>query len=353
MAKSKRPQQQPKRIGQSQPEGVTRAATVKHSGAAASGKAGTSSATMEKATSGGASASRLSGIRERSQGAGAQRRPAQRTRYAQQPWWRRNLGAIITVSSVVVLIGAFVAFAKFQNNQAAAGVGDPAPSAVMKDLTTVPASTFAKVGAGNALDQIQATAPNTPLLTASGKPEIVYVGAEYCPFCAAERWGTVVALSRFGTFKGLDLMRSASNDKYPNTATLSFRDATYTSKYIVFNATETQDRDGKPLATPSADVLNIFKTYNPQGSIPFTSYGNQYVSIGGPFSDSTMTMLQTLDWQQVSSQLKDPNSDVSKAVIGSANYQTAAICKLTNNQPGDVCNTPVIQQLEAKLPVAK
>jgi len=33
--------------------------------------------------------------------------------------------------------------------------------------------------------------------------------------------------------------------------------------------------------------------------------------------------------------------------------QTAAICKLTNDQPGDVCGTPVIQQLEATLPQAK
>jgi uncharacterized protein DUF929 len=367
MAKSKRPPQQPKRIGQSQPEGVTRAAG-RPGAAAGAGKTsatGANGATNGKATSGTASgatsASRLSGIRERSQGAGAQRKPQQRTRYAQPPWWRRNLGLIITVSVVVVLIGAFVAFAKFQNNKAAAGIGDPVPSAVMTNLTSVPASTFDKVGAGSALEQLQATAPNTPLLSSGGTPKIVYVGAEYCPYCAAERWGTVVALSRFGTFKGLILMRSSSSDVFPNTPTLSFRDAKYTSKYIVFDATETQDRTNQPLASPAADVMDIFKTYDAppyidaqnQGSIPFMSYGNQYVSIGGPFSQSTMTTLQGLDWQQVSSQLKDPNSDVAKAIIGSANYQTAAICKLTNNQPGNVCNTPVIQQLEGKLPVAK
>ncbi|HEY7850085.1 MAG TPA: hypothetical protein VIC27_08470, partial [Ktedonobacterales bacterium] len=119
---------------------------------------------------------------------------------------------------------------------------------------------------------------------------------------------------------------------------------------------ETQDRNGTALATPPADVLAVFNTYDTapyttsQGSIPFMSYGNQYVTVGGPFFP---TMLAGLTWQQASSQLKDPNSDVAKAIIGSANYQTAAICKLTNNQPGNVCETAVIQGLEAKLPAAK
>ena len=353
MAKSKRPQQQPKRIGQSQPGGVSRVVTAgKASEATVSGKtaANGDTAAVKKTNlvSSDASPSRLSSMRERTQG--GQRRPQQRARYAQQPWWRRNLGALITVTAIVVLIGAFVAYAKYQNNQAAAGIGDPVPSSVMKDLTTVPASVFTTVGAGASQSQISATAANTPLLTANGKPELIYVGAEYCPYCAAERWGTVVALSRFGSFSGLELMRSSSSDVYANTPTLSFRNATYTSKYITFNATETEDRNKAALATPPADIMTIFTNYDTGGSIPFMSYGNQYVTVGGPFFP---TMLSGLTWQQVSSQLKDPNNDVSKAIIGSANEQTAMICKMTNNQPGNVCNTPVIQQLQAKLPVAK
>ena len=357
MAKSKRPQQQPKRIGQSQPGGVSRAAAPasKTSGATTGGKTDTTSATTNgksatsaaKATS--ASASNLSGIRERTQGA-QQRRPQQSKRYSQQPWWRRNLGALITVTTIVVLIGVFVGVALYQNKQAAAGIGDPVPSSVMKDLTTVPTSVFTTVGAGTSQSQITATAANTPLLTANGKPELIYVGAEYCPYCAAERWGTVVALSRFGTFSGLELMRSSSTDVYPNTPTLSFRNVTYTSKYITFNATETEDRNNAALATPPADIMAIFTSYNTGGSIPFMSYGNQYVTVGGPFFP---TMMAGLNWQQVSSQLKNPNSDVTKAVIGSANEQTAMICKMTDNSPASVCNTPVIQQLQAKLPVAK
>src|SRR5215471_17073708 len=36
-------------------------------------------------------------------------------------------------------------------------------------------------------------------LTSGGKPEMLYIGAEYCPYCAAMRWSMAVALSRFGT----------------------------------------------------------------------------------------------------------------------------------------------------------
>ena len=53
----------------------------------------------------------------------------------------------------------------------------------------------------------QATSAPTTItgapLTSGGKPEMLYIGAEYCPYCAAERWAMIVALSRFGTFSGL------------------------------------------------------------------------------------------------------------------------------------------------------
>jgi hypothetical protein len=78
------------------------------------------------------------------------------------------------------------------------------------------------------------------VLTANGKPLVVYVGAEYCPYCAAERWAAVIALSRFGTFSGLGQTHSSSTDVYPNTATLSFHGASYTSQYLQFQGVETQ-----------------------------------------------------------------------------------------------------------------
>lgn len=365
MAKSKRPQQQPKRIGQSQPEGVARATGGAKASAATTSKtpvgaAARAASATAPATSVNGGSSRLNTIRERtSASTGAQpRRPVQRKRFAQAPWWRRNIGAITVTSIVVVLIAAFVIAANLQNRQAAAGIGDPVPSSVMKTLATIPASEFASIGTGSTGIVMQATTANTPVLTANGKPEVVYVGAEYCPFCAAERWSTVIALSRFGSFSGVELMRSSATDTAPNTPTLSFRNATYTSKYITFSMIETQDRNGAALATPSADISAIFSQYDQPpyitasqaGSIPFTSFGNQYITIGSPYDPR---LLAGLNWQDVANQLKDPTSQASQAIISTANYQTAAICKLTNNQPGNVCNTPIIQQIEAKLPAAK
>ena len=35
-------------------------------------------------------------------------------------------------------------------------------------------------------------------LTSNGKPEMLYIGAEFCPYCAASRWSMALALSRFG-----------------------------------------------------------------------------------------------------------------------------------------------------------
>ena len=46
--------------------------------------------------------------------------------------------------------------------------------------------------------------------------------------------------------------------------------------------------------------------------------------------------------QQVADALSDPNSDIAKAVGGAANAFTAQLCKLTNNQPADVCSSAAV-----------
>ena len=311
-------------------------------------RSATASTVVEKPTGGSSGGSRLAEIRARTP-----QRPQNRRRYARQPWWRRNLAALSTVVVVVGLIVAFIVYTNMQNKTTAAGIGDAAPASVLTAISGVTAKTEAAVGAGGVQIGLEGTPPNVPVLTSKGLPEVIYVGAEYCPYCAAERWSTIIALNHFGSFKGLTLMKSSPSDIYPNTSTFSFRGATYTSKYLVFNATETQDRNRQALDTPNADALAAFNTYdtapytNQQGGIPFVSYGNQYVTTAGPYQP---TMLQNLSWQQIASQLNNPNSAVTKAIVGTANYETATICKLTNNQPADVCGASYIQQIEATLP---
>ena len=48
------------------------------------------------------------------------------------------------------------------------------------------------------------------------------MGAEFCPFCAAERWPLIVALSRFGRFTTLHNMQSAQLSVFPAIQTFSF-----------------------------------------------------------------------------------------------------------------------------------
>lgn len=326
-----------------------RAQTTQRAAGQTPSSGGTSASATSTAPKPASGSSRLAEIRARQPQRAHQQ---QRKRYVTQSWWRRNLYPISTVVVVVGLVVGFIIYANMANQKAAVGIGSAAPQSVLSALSGVSAQTAAAVGGGGTQIGLEVTPPNTPLLTKNGLPEMIYVGAEYCPYCAAERWSTVIALNRFGSFKGLTLTKSTSTDVFPNTNTLSFRNATYTSKYLVFNATETEDRDQKPLGTPSAEALTAFTTYDvapytsQQGGIPFVSYANQYLTTGGPFQP---TMLQNLTWQQIAGQLNNPNSDVTKAIVGTANVETATICQITNNKP-PVCSAPWVQALEKTLP---
>jgi len=222
--------------------------------------------------------------------------------------------------------------------------------AVTRDITSVPASTLTSVGTGS----LPATGlPIKPItgkpLTAAGKPEMLYIGAEYCPYCAAMRWSMAVALSRFGTFGPLKGIYSAANDVYPNTPTLTFYKQQYSSPYLTFTPVENLNGQHKLLQPVTKAQKALWTTYGTtQGSVgyPFIDFGNK-VAVSGPLY--VPTMLKGLTWAQVASKLKNPNDPVSKAVNGAANYVTASICKMTGDKPGNVCTAAPIRTIEAKL----
>ena len=91
---------------------------------------------------------------------------------------------------------------------------DASSAQVVAAVTSVPAAVLDQVGVGK-VDTLPSPLKGQPPLVAGGKPLVLYVGAEYCPFCAAQRWGMVVALSRFGTFTGLTTTHSASRRCVP------------------------------------------------------------------------------------------------------------------------------------------
>jgi hypothetical protein len=199
----------------------------------------------------------------------------------------------------------------------------------------------------------------TPAVESGGKPVVTYIGAEYCPYCAAERWPMVVALSRFGTFSNLGTTSSASADIFPNTATFSFHGSSYTSDYLVFSSVETETN--KPSATggyttldtPTAQQQQLLSTYDTKqytggstGGIPFVMIGNLYTWAGATFDPG---ILKGMSFDEIASQLADPSSKVAQQIDGAANQVTAAICLLTGNQPSAVCSAPYIQQAQTKL----
>ena len=264
------------------------------------------------------------------------------------------IGGVLVI--IAIIIGAFIILS---NQQASTPSGPTkASSQVFNAVTNVDPTVSATVGTGGVQNPLHAVKGPPPILKGpTGKPQFLYIGAEYCPYCAAQRWATVVALSHFGTFDKLYQTTSSSTDIYPSTPTFTFYTghyggSFYTSKYIDFVPVETEDQQQNPLQTPTTDQENLLNTYDAppyttqSGSIPFIDIANQYVLVGASFSAQD---LQNLQWQDIAHSLSDPTSTVGKDIIGTANYMTAGICMTTHQQPGSVCNTDVMQKIEQSL----
>jgi thiol-disulfide isomerase/thioredoxin len=254
-----------------------------------------------------------------------------------------------SILGVLVIVAAFLIFKAVHNsggtNAPSSATGSALPASIIKDLTTVPAATLSAVGAGSTASKPTTAITGAPL-TSAGKPEVLYIGAEYCPYCATERWAMAVALSRFGTFSGLHGIHSSSTDVYPSTPSLTFYKSTYRSKYLTFVPVETTtENKNVTLQTPTTQQNQVWRKYDPQGNIPFIDFGNKYLINGVTFNPQ---VLQGKTWSQVVSALNDESSPIAQGADGSANVITAAICKLTNDQPANVC-TAQIKSLQGQL----
>jgi hypothetical protein len=267
----------------------------------------------------------------------------------------------IAVGLVVIVVAALVIIKVASGGTAKTGSSSfsPISAANLTDLTTVPASVFNTVGITSPIAAVSSPQPvaGQPALTSTNAagatvPEIVYIGAEYCPYCAAQRWSTIIALSRFGTFSGLGNMSSYSGDVYPNTPTFTFVKATYKSKYLVFKTDEEYtnylNAAGNfyaPLQKPTAEESKLISKYDTPkyikgltssdaGSIPFIDFGNKFLVAGASYSPTTLAGSTR---NAIAAALSNATSPVTEAIIASANYQTAAICSLTKDTPSNVC----------------
>ncbi len=272
-----------------------------------------------------------------------------RADHQRQAQRRRAMTIISTVVviAVVAAIGAVFAL-NHKGKQNAAGDRAPASVSVVNTLGSVSAATLQKVGLGS--DQLAPKKVTDPPLTSGGKPELLFIGAEFCPYCAAERWPLIQALMHFGTFSNLNEISSSSTDVDPNTPTFSFYKSSYTSKYLTFVPVENETRTKGALESTTTAENKLWIKYTDttgQGpGFPFLDYAGKYVQTSQSYDPG---LLAGLTQTQVAAQLNNPNSKIAKAIDGEANVTTATICSITNNQPVTVCITPLITNIQAQL----
>ncbi len=265
------------------------------------------------------------------------------------------VAAVLAIALVFIIVKLTVHSSPKATTPAVTG---SAAAAVTDALGKVSPATLDTVGKGK-VSTLPRALTGQPALTADGKPLVVYIGAEYCPFCAAERWSVVVALSRFGAFSNLGVTHSASADVFPNTATLSFHGASYTSRYLSFQGVETETNQPRgngyaPLDKLSAQQEQLLQKYDAppyvpsgsQGSIPFMDIGNRYVISGASFDPEVLAGKSA---EQITAALANPADPITQAIGGSANAITAALCQLTNGQPAAVCSTPAATAFAGQL----
>src|SRR5262245_32109496 len=107
-------------------------------------------------------------------------------RHSPWAWAGLAMVALVIVAAVVL----FLARGGDSGGSATAASGSvPAGSERPADAASI------------ALQQVRRES-GEPLLDAGG-PVVFFMGAEWCPFCASERWALVEATSRFGEWRDL------------------------------------------------------------------------------------------------------------------------------------------------------
>jgi len=187
-----------------------------------------------------------------------------------------------------------------------------------------------------------------PPLTAGGKPEVLYVATEYCPYCVAENWALIVALSRFGTFSGLTTSRSAYFDDIPPIDGWTFYGSSYTSPYLAFVPVETSSnvliinaKTGKigknsyrllQRLTPAQQ--SIFGKFDKLGQTPFLDFGGRATLLGSGVAPDTLV---GKTWSQIAADLRHPRTPAGLVIRASADMLTDEFCQLTGDRPAVAC----------------
>jgi thiol-disulfide isomerase/thioredoxin len=177
-----------------------------------------------------------------------------------------------------------------------------------------------------------------------GKLFVFFMGAEYCPYCAAERWAIVRSLQKFGQWDGLKQTISAARDEpYLNLPTYDFTKATYTSSHIEFLAREIKDREFKPLQKLLKTEEKLVRKFNPKKEIPFLLIGGRFTQVGSGFPPKIFI---GHTFRQTETELKKIDSEIRKTIDEEANIISALLC--LSGLPPELCKETGTAELVAQ-----
>ncbi|MGH2864837.1 MAG: DUF929 family protein [Solirubrobacteraceae bacterium] len=254
---------------------------------------------------------------------------------------RRSL--LLSVSVFLLAAGSAVAASHSDGSR-------PASANVVRLVTHVPGKVLNKVGAGRIKSPgsakqgaFEVLALHEAPLTGEGKPEVFAVDLAWCPHCAAENWSLAIALSRFGRLSGLRQIdsgtlycKNGARPCFPHTDGLSFFSTSYRSRYLSFVPVVLQDVKGHPLESFTAQQEAIFKAVDGPEVAPLVDVGGAWGFLNGGY---TPAVLAHASWTKIARSLAHPASPIAKGADGLANLFTAAICKVTDDEPAKVCRS--------------
>jgi hypothetical protein len=268
----------------------------------------------------------------------AARSTASARQTAQQRRRRRRTWIAATATAVVVIVIAVLVVVGLSSGTAKAAPRTAVPPATSHALQSVPLTTL--VAASSKVTNLNPATPlNGPPLTSGNKPEFLYIGAEFCPICAAQRWAMVVALSHFGTFTNLQQTRSAVRDG--NIATLSFYGSTYSSPYLTFTPVETTTNQPKgnyyqPLETPTAQQQALWSsTLGGNLTFPFLYMGGKYLLNTSQYPP---TLLEGHNFNDIASSVGSNNTTIGANIDASAAALIKYLCGVTGQKPAATCS---------------
>jgi hypothetical protein len=109
---------------------------------------------------------------------------------------------LIAAGTVVAVVAIVVAIVVIKVTSGSSGHAPAAryprgalPASVMAEITAVPVSTLNAVGSGSVFSYAPTGVAKVSgsALTSGGKPEMLYIGAEWCSFCGTMRWSVAMA----------------------------------------------------------------------------------------------------------------------------------------------------------------